>query len=77
MISWHSQKQTLIVTFANHPSNCGLPVNRDPTVLFEDSVACVAQMKERHIKTPNKHIPPKFFSFIQKLGKDKKINTIK
>ena len=23
---------------------CGLPVNKDPTVLFEDNAACVAQM---------------------------------
>ena len=54
---------------------CGLPVNRDPTVLFEDNAACVAQMKEGFIKSDRtKHIPPKFFSFSQELEKDKKIN---
>ena len=56
-------------------ATCGLPVNRDPTVLFEDNVACVAQMKEGFIKSDQtKHIPPMFFSFSQELEKDKKIN---
>ena len=98
MISWRSQKQTLITTSSNHvevialheasrecvwlrsvtqhiQETCGLPVNRDPTVLFEDNAACVAQMKEGFIKSDRtKHIPPKFFSFSQELEKDKKIN---
>ena len=39
-------------------ATCGLPVNRDSTVLFEDNAACVAQMKEGFIKSDRtKHIP--------------------
>jgi len=54
---------------------CELPVNRDPTVLFEDNVACVAQLKEGFIKSDRtKHIFPKFFSFSQELDKNKEIN---
>ena len=56
-------------------ATCGLPVNRDPTVLFEDNVVCVIQMKEEFIKSDRtKYIPPKFFSFSQELEMDKKIN---
>jgi len=32
-------------------TTCGLAINRDPTVLFEDNIACVAQMKEGFIKS--------------------------
>ena len=56
-------------------TTCGLPVDRDSTVLFEDDAACVAQMKEGFIKSDRtKHIPPKFFSFSQELEKNKEIN---
>jgi len=51
-----------------------LPINRDLTILFEDNVARITQMKEGYIKSDRtKHIPPKF-SFSQKLEKDKEIN---
>ena len=54
---------------------CGLPVNGDLTVLFEDNAACVTQMKEGFIKSDwTKHRPPKFFSFSKELEKDKEIN---
>jgi len=40
-------------------TTCGLPINRDPTILFEDNAASVAQMKEGFIKSDRtKHIPP-------------------
>ena len=42
---------------------CGLSsINGDLTMLFEDNVACIAQIKEGHIKGDRtKHISPKFF----------------
>ncbi|KAL5553718.1 hypothetical protein UlMin_041119 [Ulmus minor] len=49
---------------------CGLPVSKDPTVLYEDNAACITQIKEGYIKSDRtKHIPPKFFSFTQELEK--------
>ena len=59
---------------STHLSNYGLPVNREPTILFEDNAACVAQMKEGFIKSDcTKHTPPKFFSFSQELEKIRKL----
>ena len=53
----------------------GLPANRDPTILYEDNAACVAQIKEEYIKSDRtKHIPPKFFAYTQELEKNKDIN---
>ena len=53
----------------------GLPVNKSPTILYEDNTACVAQIKEGYIKSDRtKHIPPKFFSFTQELKKSKDID---
>ena len=42
---------------------CGLPSIKDnPTTLFEDNAACIAQIKEGYIKGDRtKHISPKFF----------------
>ena len=43
--------------------SCGLPSIKDnPTTLFEDNVACIAQIKEGYIKGERtKHISPKLF----------------
>ena len=44
-------------------STCDLPsVTDNPTIIFEDNAACIAQIKEGYIKGDNtKHIAPKFF----------------
>jgi hypothetical protein len=43
---------------------CGLEsVRENPTVIYEDSSACIAQIKEVYIKGDRtKHISPMFFS---------------
>jgi hypothetical protein len=43
---------------------CGLEsVRENPTVIYEDNIACIAQIKEGYIKGDRiKHISPKFFS---------------
>jgi hypothetical protein len=43
---------------------CGLEsVRENPTVIYEDNTACIAQIKEGYIKHDrSKHISPKFFS---------------
>ena len=47
-------------------------MNVEPTVLYEDNAACVAQTKEGYNKSDRtKHIPPKFFSYTQELEKNK------
>ncbi|KAG7543548.1 Ribonuclease H-like superfamily [Arabidopsis thaliana x Arabidopsis arenosa] len=44
-------------------SDCGIDENKEPTVLYEDNAACIAQLKEGYIKGDRtKHILPKFFS---------------
>ncbi|WZZ32928.1 hypothetical protein YC2023_016329 [Brassica napus] len=45
-------------------SSSGIEENTEPTILYEDNAACVAQTKEGYIKSDRtKHIPPKFFSY--------------
>jgi hypothetical protein len=43
---------------------CGLESDREnPTMIYEDNTACIAQIKEGYIKgDQTKHISPKFFS---------------
>ncbi|KAG7559470.1 Reverse transcriptase RNA-dependent DNA polymerase [Arabidopsis thaliana x Arabidopsis arenosa] len=44
-------------------SDCGMDEDKEPTVLYEDNAACIAQLKEGYIKGDRtKHILPKFFS---------------
>jgi len=71
-----SRECVWLSTITQHvQTTCGLPVDRDPTILFKDNVACVTQMKEEFIKSDRiKHIPSKFFSFSQELENDKEIN---
>jgi hypothetical protein len=53
----------------------GLTVDKNPTILYEDNAAYVTQMKEGYIKSyRTKHIPPKFFSFTQKLERNKEVD---
>ena len=46
--------------------SCGFSfIKGDPTILFEDNVACIAHIKEWYIKGDKiKHISPKSFTFI-------------
>ena len=38
------------------------PVNNSPIVIYEDNVACIAQVRGGYIKgDKKKHISPKFF----------------
>jgi hypothetical protein len=47
----------------NHiETSCGISVLESPIIIYEDNVACVAQMQTRYIKTNYmKHISPKLF----------------
>ena len=56
--------------------SCGLfSIKGDPTVLFEDNVACVAQIIGGYIKGNRiKHISPKFF-YIHELQKSGEIDV--
>ena len=48
----------------NIQEECGLQnIKVNPTLLYEDNAACIAQIKEGYIKGDRtKHIAPKFFS---------------
>jgi len=53
----------------------GLIIKKELTRLYEDNVACVAQIKEGYIKSDRtKHIPPRFFSYTQELEKNKEVD---
>ena len=55
--------------------SCGFPINKSPTILYEDNAACISQLREGYIKIDRtKHIPPRFFSYTQELIKDKHID---
>ena len=56
--------------------SCGLSsIKNNPTVLYEDNVACIAQIKGRYIKGDRiKHILPKFF-YTHELQKDGEIDV--
>ncbi|KAM1524008.1 hypothetical protein ACFX10_008655 [Malus domestica] len=61
-------------------NSCGLPSKTDtPTIIHEDNVACVAQMKEGFIKgDKTKHISPRFFSAYElQKGKVIKVRQIR
>ena len=48
---------------------------KKPTKIFEDNSACVAQLIEGYIKSDRtKHIPPRFFSYIRELEKNKEVD---
>ena len=53
----------------------GIVNEKEPTKIFEDNSACVAQLKEGYIKSDRtKHIPPRFFSYIRELEKNKEVD---
>jgi flagellar motor switch protein FliM len=53
----------------------GLPIDKNPTILCEDNVACLTHMKEGYIISDGiKNIPPKFFSFTQELKRNKDVD---
>ena len=56
--------------------SCGLSFVKDkPTILFEDNVACIAQIKGGYIKGDRtKHISPKFF-YTHELQKNGEIDV--
>lgn len=55
--------------------SCGFPVNKSPTILYEDNAACISQLREGYIKSDRaKHIPPRFFSYTHELIKDNHID---
>ena len=56
--------------------SCGLPFSKDnPTTLFEDNAACIAQIKGGYIKGDRtKHISPKFF-YTHELQKNGEIDV--
>jgi hypothetical protein len=42
--------------------SCGIKPIRSPTIIYEDSVACIAQMQSGYVKSNiTKHITPKLF----------------
>ncbi|GKB94667.1 hypothetical protein Tco_0980804 [Tanacetum coccineum] len=44
-------------------TSCGLKKDRNPTLFYEDSSACVSKMKEGYVKSDRtKHIPPRFLT---------------
>ena len=52
----------------------GIIKEKELTKIFEDNLACVAQLKESYIKSDRtKHIPPRFFSYIRELEKNKDV----
>ncbi|CAL9219226.1 unnamed protein product [Arabidopsis halleri] len=57
-------------------SNCGMDEEKGPTVMYEDNVACIAQLKDGYIKEDRtKHILPKFF-FTYDLQRDGEVRVI-
>ena len=56
--------------------SCGLSsIKNNPTVLYEDNAACIAQIKGGYIKGDRtKHISPKFF-YTHELQKDGEIDV--
>ncbi|XP_048635046.1 secreted RxLR effector protein 161-like [Brassica napus] len=53
----------------------GIVNEKKPTKIFEHNSACVAQLKESYIKSDRtKHIPPRFFSYIRELEKNKEVD---
>ena len=59
-------------------SDCGMVECKEPTVMFEDNAACIAQLKDGYIKGDRtKHILPKFFFThdLQKAGEVKVVQV--
>ena len=53
----------------------GIVNEKEPTKFFGDNSACVAQFKEGYIKNDRtKYIPPRLFSYIRELEKNKEVD---
>ena len=53
----------------------GIVNKKEPTKIFEDNSACVAQLKEGYIKSDRtKHISPRFFCYIRELEKNEEVD---
>ena len=57
------------------PQTCGLNTVQTPTIIYEDNVACVAQVQSGHVKSSL--INPKFFYAheLQKMNKVRILHT--
>ncbi|GJX99553.1 copia protein [Tanacetum coccineum] len=65
---WLRSMTQLILT------SCRLEKDRNPTLIYEDNLACASQMKEGYVKSDRtKHIPPRFFLYTQDLIKDNQV----
>jgi len=57
-------------------ADCGMVEDKEPTIMYEDNAACIAQLKEGYIKGDRtKHILPKFF-FTHDLQKDGEVKVV-
>ena len=53
----------------------GFPVNKSPTILYENNAACISQLRKGYIKSDRtKYITPRFFSYTYELIKDNHID---
>jgi hypothetical protein len=56
--------------------SCGIGALETPTIIFEDNLACVTQMKSGYIKSNmTKHIIPKLF-YVHELQKNGEIEIL-
>ena len=71
LIAFHEATREAVWLHTMHKiitEQCGLTQDNKPTVIFEDNVVCVAQVRARFIKTDRvKHICPQVFGFSQDL----------
>ena len=57
-------------------ADCGMAESKEPTVMYEDNAACIAQLKDGYIKGDRtKHILPKFF-FTHELQKAGEVHVV-
>ena len=57
-------------------SESGMVKDNDPTIIYEDNAACIAQLRDGYIKGDRtKHILPKFF-FTHELQKAGKVDIL-
>ncbi|RDX76926.1 hypothetical protein CR513_43038, partial [Mucuna pruriens] len=62
VISWKHVKQTTTATSTNHVEILALNEAREMSIIYEDNVACITQLKERYInRNRTKHILSKLF----------------
>ena len=58
-------------------ADCGMSEDKEPTLMYEDNAACIAQLKDGYIKGDRtKHILPKFF-FTHDLQKPGEVKVVR